>query len=204
MRRALAVVLSTALAIAAFPMAGAAAVRGAQQEGTGAVQGTARDAQQQTLANHTVQIRNVQTGQLAATGTTNASGQFTLAGLQPGTYVVEIVSASGEIIGSTAPISVAAGMMASVTVTASAAGALAAAGGAGFGIFGLGTAASAAIVGGVAVGVTAGVITARDNKITICHKQTGPAQTIEIKDSAKDTHLAHGDTLGACPASPSK
>lgn len=174
------------------------------QQATGSIQGTARDAQQQTLANHTVQIRNVQTGQLAGSGTTNAAGEFTFAGLQPGNYVVEIVNAAGQIIGTTAPIAVAAGTVAAVTVTASAAGALAAAGGAGFGIFGLGTAASAAIIGGVAVGVTAGIV-ARDNKITICHKPAGqPAQTIEISESAKDSHMAHGDTLGACPSSPSR
>lgn len=162
MRRAFAVVLSAAMIVAALPVTTTAAVRGARQEGTGTVQGVARNAQQQTLSDHTVQIRNVQTGQLAGSGTTNGAGQFTFAGLQPGNYVVEIVNAAGEIIGTTAPISVAAGTVAAVTVTASAAGALAAAGGAGFGIFGLGTAASAAIIGGVAVGITAGVIAANN------------------------------------------
>jgi hypothetical protein len=110
-----------------------------------------------------VQIRNVQTGQLVATGTTDGSGQFTFAGLAPGSYVVEIVNASGAIVGTTAPIAVAAGTTATVAVTASAAGALAASGGAGFGIFGLSTAASAAVIGGVAVGITAGVIATRDD-----------------------------------------
>ena len=41
-----------------------------------------------------------------------------------------------------------------------------------------------------------------DNKIKICHVppgNTGNAHTIEISKSAKNTHLAHGDTLGACP-----
>lgn len=203
MRGALALLIG-ATVVAAFPAATLAAPVGAQQQATGSIQGTARSAQQQTLANHTVQIRNVQTGQLVASGTTDAAGQFTFAGLQPGSYVVEIVNASGAIIGTTAPIAVAAGTMAAVTVTASAAGALAAAGGAGFSLFGLGTAASAAIIGGVAVGTTAAIVT-RDNKIVICHKATGQsAQTIEISENAKDTHLAHGDTLGACPASPSR
>lgn len=199
MRKVFALLVSVAMIVAAVP-AGAAV----RQDAPGGVQGTARDAQQQALSNHTVQIRNVQTGQLAASGTTNAAGQFTFSGLTPGSYVVEVVNAAGEIIGTTAPFSVAAGTMATVAVTASAAGALAAAGGAGFGIFGLGTAASAAIIGGVAVGVTAGVVM-KDGKVTICHKPAGtPAQTIEISESAKDTHMAHGDTLGACPASPSR
>lgn len=203
MRGVPAVVLSAALLLTAFPAA-TAAEREGRQQGTGSIQGTARGAQQQTLANHTVQIRNVQTGQLAGTGTTNGAGEFMVSGLQPGNYVVEIVNAAGEIVGTSAPISVAVGTVATVTVTASAAGALAAASGAGFGIFGFGTAASAAIIGGVAVGTTAAIV-ARDNKITICHKPTGqPAQTIEISENAKDSHVAHGDTLGACPASPSR
>jgi hypothetical protein len=196
MRKAFCVLMIVGLIAPVVPAGG--------QEATGGVQGTARDAQQQTLANYTVQVRNVQTGDLVGSGTTNASGQFTFSGLTPGSYVVEIVNAAGEIIGTTAPIAVAAGTMASVTVTASAAGALAAAGGGGFGIFGLGTAASAAIIGGVAVGVTAG-IAMRDGKITICHKPTGsPNQTIEISESARSAHMAHGDTIGACPASPAR
>lgn len=158
MRKILSAATCVAMVVSAIPVG--AAVR---QDATGGVQGVARDAQQQALSNHTVQVRNVQTGQLVGSGTTNASGQFTFSGLTPGNYVIEIVNAAGEIIGTTAPISVAAGTMATVAVTASAAGALAAAGGAGFGIFGLGTAASAAIIGGVAVGITAGVVAAKDD-----------------------------------------
>lgn len=199
MRKTLATFLSVTMVLGALPVAAAA-----RQQQTGGVQGVARDAQQKTLSNHTVQLRNVQTGQLVGTGKTDAAGQFTFASLPPGSYMVEIVNAAGEIIGASAPIAVAAGTTASITVTASAAGALAASKGAGFGIFGLGTAASAAIIGGAAVGVTA-AIAMRDGKITICHKPTGsPAQTIEIKESAKDSHMAHGDSLGACPASPSR
>jgi hypothetical protein len=197
-------VFSAALMLALIGTAGPVLAAG-QETPTGGVQGVARDAQQQTLASHTVQVRNVQTGQLVGSGTTNAGGQFTFSGLTPGNCVVEIVNAAGQIIGTTAPIAVAAGTMASVTVTASAAGALAASSGAGFGIFGMGTAASAALIGGVAVGVTAGVVKMKDGKLTICHKPTGqPAVTIEISESAKNSHMAHGDTLGACPASPSR
>ncbi len=161
MRKILSALTCLAVAVSAIPVGAARVVP--RQDQTGGVQGVARNAQQQTLANHTVQIRNVQTGQLAGTGTTSASGQFTFTGLNPGNYVVEIVNAAGQIVGATAPISVAAGTMATVAVTASAAGALAAAGGAGFGIFGLGSAASAAIIGGVAVGLTAGVVATTNN-----------------------------------------
>lgn len=197
MRNALTAALIVAL-LAAVP-AGVFA-----QTPTGGIQGVARDAQQQTLANHTVQVRNVQTGQLAGTGTTNAAGQFTFAGLDPGSYVVEVVNDDGDIVGTTVPIVVAAGTMATVTVTASAAGALAAAGGNGFSLFGMGPYASAAVIGAAAVGVTVGVAM-RDKKLTICHKPVGVSpQTIEISESAKQAHLNHGDTLGACPASPAR
>ncbi len=162
MRRLIAIVLAATI-VAATPAALPAAVRAPRQEGTGSIQGVAHDAQRQILANHTVQVRNVQTGQLVGTGTTNQAGSFSFAGLQPGNYVVEIINAAGQIVGATAPIPVAAGTVAAVTVTASAAGALAAAGGAGFGIFGLSTAASAAIIGGVAVGITAGVVATTNN-----------------------------------------
>ena len=201
MRKLFALVLSAAMIFGAVPIGAAGAARQGQ---TGTIEGTARDAQQQPLANYTVQLRNVQTGQLVSTGTTSQAGQFTFTSIPPGSYVVEIVNAAGEIIGTTAPIAVAAGTVATVTVMASAAGAMAAAGGAGFGIFGLGTAASAALIGGVAVGTTA-LIATRGNKITICHKPAGePAQTLEISESAWDAHLAHGDSRGACPASPAR
>lgn len=158
MRKILSAVTCLALVVSAIP---AAAARVApRQDQTGGVQGVARNAQQQTLANHTVQIRNIQTGQLTASGTTNSLGQFTFAGLNPGNYIVEIVNAAGNIIG-TAPVAVAAGTVATVTVSATAIGALAAAGAGGFSVLGLGTAASAAVVGALAVGVTAAVVSAR-------------------------------------------
>ena len=205
MRRALLVLLSATLVVASVPAAGATAERGKQQGATGLVQATARDAQQQILTGRTVQIRNVQTGQLVGSGKTDAAGQYNFPALPAGNYVLELLSAAGEIVGTTAPIAVNSGMTTAATVFENAGrGALAAAGGGGFSIFGLNTAASAAIIGGAAVGITAAIVT-RDHKIVICHKATGqPAQTIEISESAKDTHMGHGDTLGACPASPSR
>ena len=77
------------------------------------------------LANYTVQVRSVETGQLAGTTTSNPSGAFTFTGLNPSTYVIEVVNAAGEIIGTSAAIPVAAGATASLTVTAAAAAAIA-------------------------------------------------------------------------------
>ncbi len=200
MKRMLPIALTVAL-VAALAAPAAANAR-AQQPGS--LQGIARGAQQQPLPNATVQLRNVATGQLAGTGTTNAAGQFTFAGLNPGNYVVEVLDSAGKIIGTSTPVTVAAGTVATVTVTASAA-AGAAATGAG-GLFGWGTTGTIIGVAGAAaaVGVTAMVVT-KDNKIVICHKPAGAVpQTITISESAKDSHLAHGDTLGACPVSPAR
>lgn len=40
-----------------------------------------------------------------------------------------------------------------------------------------------------------------NEKVTICHKGR---VTIEVDKSALNTHLAHGDTLGACEVTPSQ
>ena len=133
MRRTLALVLSCAMLLQAVPVYAAAAPgRAAAGQGTGALNGTARSSQGQALGNYTVRLRSVQTGQLAGTTTSNAGGAFSFTGLNAGNYVVEIVNAAGEIVGTSAAISVAAGATVAVTVTATAAAALAAGGGAGF------------------------------------------------------------------------
>lgn len=39
-----------------------------------------------------------------------------------------------------------------------------------------------------------------EEKVTICHKAgSTDAKTLEVGASAAEEHLAHGDTLGACP-----
>lgn len=203
MRRLLPIAL-LALIVAVVPVPVGAAAR-AQQPGS--IQGLARNAQQQPLANETVQIRNVATGQLAATGTTDASGGFNFTGLPAGSYVVEVVlKKCSKIVAASAPVGVTAGTVATATVTASAADCAAAVAAGTGGLFGMGTTGTVLGIAGAAaaVGITAMVVT-KDNKIVICHKPTGAApQTITISDSAKDSHLAHGDTLGACPASPAR
>ncbi|MGE5814805.1 MAG: carboxypeptidase-like regulatory domain-containing protein, partial [Acidobacteriota bacterium] len=192
------------IAVMAGGIPAVAAAKASAESMTGGAQGTARDAQQQPLARHTVQVRNVSTGQLTATETTSASGEFTFSGLPEGTYVIEAVSPAGQILGTSTPFAVEKNKMALVPLMSSASGAMAASGGAGFQLFGMNTAGSLAVLGGAAVGTTALIVT-HDNKVVICHKPDGtPAQTIEVSENAKDSHLAHGDTLGACPASPSR
>ena len=85
---------------------------------TGAINGTAQSSTGQMLSNFTVHARNLQTGQLAGTTTSNAAGSFSFAGLSPANYIVEVVNPAGVIVGSSASIAVAAGASVSVTVSA--------------------------------------------------------------------------------------
>jgi hypothetical protein len=115
------------------------------------------------------------------------------------------VDAAGRLVGLSPSIPLAANAIVTVTVSASVAGALAASAGAGFSLFGLGPLASIAVVGAaVATSVTA-VVATRDGKIVVCHQQRGASpHTLEISEAARESHMAHGDTLGACPASPAR
>jgi len=130
---------------AAFAAAGAPRA----QAQPASLSGTASSSAGQTLANVTVQLRDVVTGQLAGTTTSTATGAFSFGGLQAGTYTVEVVGATGQIVGSSAAISVTAG----ATVTGVAVSATAAA-------VAAGAAAGAAVAGGSAAagGISTAVI----------------------------------------------
>ena len=59
----------------------------------------------------------------------------------------------------------------------------------------------------VATALLVGTIAARNEQVTICHIPPGNpsnAHTITVSESAVPAHQAHGDTLGPCPASPSR
>jgi hypothetical protein len=147
----------------AVPAFSTAAPLRAQGQGA-SLSGTASSNAGQTLANYTVQLRNLATGQLAGTTTSGATGGFSFAGLQAGNYAVEVVNAAGQIIGTSASVAVAAGAtITGVTVAASAAAGAgaAAAGAATAGAGATGGVSAAVIITGVAVaaGVT-GVIVA--------------------------------------------
>jgi hypothetical protein len=130
MRRTLAVCIAVALAFGGSPLVGFAAEAPAlKQAGTGTLRGTAQNQGGQTLASHTVRLRNVGTGQLVGSTTSNGAGAFSFTGLPPANYLVEIVDAAGNIVGTSPLTAVAAGATVSVTVTTAAAGAMAGAAG---------------------------------------------------------------------------
>lgn len=151
-------VISLALAFSMFGV-----VSSAKPQGTGSISGTAKTGNQ-SLSGVKVQLRNVDTGQLAGSTQSAANGGFTFTGLTPGNFVIEIVDSAGKIIGTSASMAVAAGgVISGVTVAASAAGALAGVAAAG----GLGAFFSSTggilLLAGVGSGVTAGVLAAANN-----------------------------------------
>lgn len=72
----------------------------------------------QPLSSVVVQARNLLTGRIAGASATTATGEYTITGLAPGSYVLEIVDAAGQIVGTSSFISAAAGATVAATVTA--------------------------------------------------------------------------------------
>jgi hypothetical protein len=135
------------------------AVAANASQGTGKISGTARDSHDQVLPGVKVQLRNVDTGQLVATTRAGADGAFEFTGLNPGTYIVELVDESGKIIGLSPSTALAVGgAVTGLVVVASAAGAVAGAAAAGgLGAFFTSTGGILLLVG-IGAGVTAAVI----------------------------------------------
>src|SRR5262245_23644299 len=100
MKKLVASVLVLALTLIASPINLIAAARMFQ---AGSIAGVAT-VDGKPLANVTVRLRNVNTGQLVGNTTANASGQFSFSGLVPGNFVVETVSANGTILGTSATV----------------------------------------------------------------------------------------------------
>jgi hypothetical protein len=71
----------------------------------------------QPVVNAKVQARNLLTGRIDGWGSTTASGRFLVAGLNPGNYVLEVVDATGQIVGTSPFILVTAGQTVATTVT---------------------------------------------------------------------------------------
>ena len=143
-------ILAIALAFALFLPATAARL-GAQAQ-LASLAGTATSSTGDILANVAVQLRDLATGQLVGTTTSTATGTFSFAGLQAGNFAVEVVSAAGNIVGTSASVGVAAGAsVTGVTVSASAAAVAGAAGG-------VAGATAGAVGGGTAAATTTATI----------------------------------------------
>jgi hypothetical protein len=142
MRRFVAIALASLLMLANAPQILAAA------RATGTLTGIATNTAGQPLADHSVRIRDVRTGDVVATSRTGANGAFLVATLDAGSYVVEIVDLAGRIVGVSTIATVAAGRTATVTVTAAASPR----------VGGMAAIALISIIAASAVGVTAVVV----------------------------------------------
>lgn len=134
MKRLLASALVLAIALLGVPSASFAAGKQVQPQ-NGQVSGTARNQAGQPVADHGVQLRNTVSGQVALTSTTNGAGAFSFTNVAPGTYVVELVDNSGQVIAVSSSVTLSTGSMTitgvAITTTASNGAAAAAAAGGG-------------------------------------------------------------------------
>jgi Carboxypeptidase regulatory-like domain len=127
-----------------------------------AVAGTVRGSNTRPIAKARVQVRNVDTGNLVGTTTTDEEGAFAISGLSSGNFVVEVIDATGKILGVGTPFSLGAGATASTTVVAAGAGAAAAAASTGgFSLFGLGPVTSIAVLGAASAAAVTAVVATR-------------------------------------------
>jgi hypothetical protein len=112
------VALIAALSLPASPLV----VTGVAQTEAASIAGTATSSSGETLVNATVQLRDLTTGTISGTTTSSSTGSFSFAAVNPGNYAVEVLNAAGQVLGTSASISVAAGAaVTGVTVSATAA-----------------------------------------------------------------------------------
>jgi len=145
MKRILSLVLASAMALSGSTLFAA----GARVQPNGSIAGTATSQTGEALPNVTVQLRDLSTGQVVQTKQKNDKGEYVFADLPAGNFAVEAVNASGQVIGTSASISVTAGQ--AVTGVALQANA---------GLLGTGGAAAAGGAGGTNKGVAAAVMIA--------------------------------------------
>src|SRR5215831_16641488 len=108
------------LAISVMSVDLVAAPRG--QAESASLSGTASDATGRALPNTRVQLRDVSSGQLVGSTTTNVLGQFSFTGLAAGNYLAEVANAAGQIVATSAAVDVSSGWaITDVSVTAPAA-----------------------------------------------------------------------------------
>lgn len=116
--RFLVIALTVALSLPASPLV----VTGVAQTEAASLAGTATSSSGEPLANVTVQLRDLATGTVSGRTTTSSTGSFSFAAVNPGNYAVEVLNAAGQVVGTSASISVAAGAaVTGVTVSATAA-----------------------------------------------------------------------------------
>lgn len=170
------------------------------QQGSIAGEALDLDAGGRPLANVRVELLQAVVGQplggAVQVTTTSSRGAWAFTGVEPGDYVVKLI-VDGQVAG--IPVVVGAGEVLNglLIVAGSEANTDPAF------LAGLSTTALLATVGTIAALTAATIVIRRGDNVTICHLPTGVSpNTIEVSENALPVHQGHGDTLGACPASP--
>jgi hypothetical protein len=145
MKRILALALTFSMVVPGSTLFAA----GARVQPNGSIAGTVTSQTGEPLPNLTVQLRDLSTGQVVRTKTTNDKGDYVFVDLPPGNLAVEAANAAGQVIGTSASISVTAGQAVTGVVLQANAGLLVASG-----------AAAAGGAGGMNKGVAAAVMIA--------------------------------------------
>jgi hypothetical protein len=113
LQRVLAVVLSFAILLSANPIVFAAGVEGQ-------ISGVATLQSGEYVAGQVARLRSLDQGQVAAETTTTGAGRFSFAGINAGSYIVELVS-NGSVVGTSATLTSRNMTASNVMVTAAAA-----------------------------------------------------------------------------------
>ena len=125
------------------------------------ITGRALSPDQQGLANTTVRLRSVTSGQLLRVTTSAQGGSYSFPAVAPDTYIIELVDRSGRMVGTTEPFVVEANSAPVVSVVATSTSALTSAGSAGFSFLGLGPTMSTVVLGAAGAAAITGVVATR-------------------------------------------
>ena len=125
------------------------------------ITGRALSPDQQGLANTTVRLRSVTSGQLLRVTTSAQGGSYSFPAVAPDTYSIELVDRSGRMVGTTEPFVVEANSAPVVSVVATSTSALTSAGSAGFSFLGLGPTMSTVVLGAAGAAAITGVVATR-------------------------------------------
>ena len=125
------------------------------------ITGRALSPDQHGLANTTVRLRSVTSGQLLRVTTSAQGGSYSFPAVAPDTYIIELVDRSGRMVGTTEPFVVEANSAPVVSVVATSTSALTSAGSAGFSFLGLGPTMSAVVLGAAGAAAITGVVATR-------------------------------------------
>lgn len=168
MQRILASAIVATLALGSMPQPQATRDPGRVARSTGSIAGAAVTEARTPIAGATVRLRHLQIGRVISTVMTTSTGAFSFGRLDPGAYVIEIVTPAGTLLGARALNLTPENMVVTgVTITALTSGlpaVQATAGPAGFFGSTLGIVTMAAIAAGVTIGVVAAQQDASPNR----------------------------------------